>query len=85
MIYKIFRKAGHISKEQIEVIVNLMGIQPQNIFGEAKSNFSTEEVVNDHHAGRSDGNWSATKDIEGISSLRDDIYRKNWKVQIQGN
>jgi hypothetical protein len=33
-----------------------MGIQPQNIYGEAKINFSTEAVVNDHHAGRSDGN-----------------------------
>lgn len=57
-------------------MVNLMGIQPQKSYGEAKSNGSTEAVVNEHRAGGSDGNESATKVIEGISYLRDDIYSK---------
>ena len=41
--------------------------------------------MDEHHAGGSDGNGSATKDIEDISSYRDDIFCTNCKVQIQGN
>ena len=59
-----------------------MGIQPQNSYGEAQSNGSTEAVMDEHHAGGSDGNGSATKDIEDISSFRDDIYFTNCKIKI---